>query len=148
MRTCLKAATLIAAMAIIATAPAYAHPHPASEPGDPLGTVINRAIHAGGPFFTPAERAVIERKCGFAPGTWDGRDFSMSNGVFDCQNGRKVDDPKMRALMQVAQPRISARISAAMAQPEVREAIRQTASRAAREALANLAGRYRDSDSE
>ena len=144
MKTGLKAATLVAAMAIVAAVPAYAHP--VDGPGDPLGTVINRAIHAGGPFFTPAERAVIERKCGYAPGQWDGRDFSMSNGVFDCQNGRKVDDAEMRALMQAAQPRISARISAAMARPEVQAAIRATASRAAREALANLADRNPNSD--
>ena len=137
--------SLLASAAMFAAAP-IAYAHPVDEPGDPLGTVINRAIHAGGPFFTPAERAVIEHKCGYAPGQWDGRDFSMSNGVFECPNGKKVDDPEMRALMQVAQPRISARISAAMAQPEVQAAIRETASRAAREALANLAERYRESD--
>ena len=140
--------SFVAAAAIFAAAAPSAYAHPVGGPGDPLGTVITRAIYAGGPFFTPAERAVIERKCGYAPGQWDGRDFSMSNGVFECPNGKKVDDAEMRALMQVAQPRISARISAAMARPEVRAAINRTASRAAREALANLADRYRDEDSE
>jgi len=144
MKTGLKASAFVAAMAIVAAVPAYAHP--VDGPHDALGTVINRAIHAGGPFFTPAERAVIERKCGYAPGQWDGRDFSMSKGVFECPNGKKVDDAEMRALMQVAQPRISARISAAMARPEVQAAIRATASRAAREALANLADRNPNSD--
>ena len=139
--------SFVAAMAVTTAVPS-AYAHPVGKADDPLGTVINRAIHEGGPFFTPAEQAVINRKCGYAPGQWDGRDFSISNGVFECPNGRKVDDPEMRALLQVAQPRITARINQVMSRPEVQAAIRATASRAAQEALANLAERYRDTDSE
>ena len=137
--------TFLAGATMFAAAPAAAA-HPDEEPGDPLGTVINRAIHEGGPFFTPSEQAVINRKCGHAPGEWNGRNFSVNNGIFECPNGKKVDDPEMRALLRVAQPRISARISAAMARPEVQAAIRQTANEAARRALANLSDRNRDSD--
>jgi hypothetical protein len=106
--------------------------------GDPLGTIITRAIHDGGPFFTPAEQAVINRKCGYAPGEWDGYDVSIENGVFRCKNGRTVDDAEMRALLDVARPRISARVSAAMDRPEVKAAIREVARESVRKALANL----------
>jgi hypothetical protein len=140
----LKAATLVAAIFAAAAPSAYAHP--ADTPEDPLGTVIDGAIHAGGPFFTPAEQAVINRKCGYPPGQWDGHHFSVDNGVFECPNGKKVDDPEVRALLRVAQPRITARITAAMARPEVQAAIAETASKAVREALANLALDRRDSD--
>ena len=135
----------VAALAVTTAVPsAYAHPGPAGQ--DQLNTVINRAIHEGGPFFTPAEQAVINRKCGYAPGQWDGNDFSINNGVFLCPNGRTVDDAEMRALLKVAQPRITARINAVMARPEIRAAIRETANKAVREALANLSYRHRDSD--
>jgi hypothetical protein len=112
---------------------------------DPVRYICS-AIHEGGPFFTPQEQAVISRKCGYAPGEWSGHDFSINNGVFTCPNGRKVDDAEMRALLQVAQPRITARINAVMARPEVQAAIRETANGAMREALANLSERYREAD--
>ncbi len=135
--------SVVAATVVVTAVPsAYAHPRPHPHPGlaghDQLGTVINIAIHEGGPMFTPAEQAVINRKCGYAPGEWDDRNFNINNGVFHCRNGKVVDDAEMRALLEVAQPRISARINAAMARPEVREAIRRTAEEATRRALANL----------
>jgi hypothetical protein len=121
---------------LIAAVPASAAA--ASDDPAPLGTVINEAIHRDGPMLTPAEQGVIRAKCGYAPGEWDGSDFSINNGVFLCSNGKKVDDPEMRALLKVVQPRISARVSAAMTSPEVQAAIRATADEAARKALANL----------
>ena len=137
--------SFVAAVAMLAVVPsAYAHPDGAAH--DPLNTVINRAIHEGGPFFTPAEQAVINRKCGYAPGQWDGNNFSINNGIFVCPNGRKVDDAEMRALLKVAQPRITARIHAVMARPEIQAAIRETANQAVREALANLSDRHGHSD--
>jgi len=111
---------------------------PIHERDSALGAIINRAIHEGGPFFTPAERALIDRKCGYAPGEWDGYDVSIGDGVFRCTNGKTVDDAEMRALIKVAQPRIAARVTAAMAQSEVRAAIHREAMAAARNALANL----------
>jgi hypothetical protein len=110
----------------------------AEAAGDRLGETISRAIKAEGPFFTDAERAVIERKCGYAPGEWDGFDANMSDGRFVCTNGKRVDDAEMRALMDVAGPRIGRRVSAAMARPEVEAAIAAVAEAATREALASV----------
>jgi hypothetical protein len=120
-----------------------AEPAVAAEP-EPLGTIISEAIHKGGSFFTPSERALISAKCGYKPGDWDGLSMSVNNGVFTCGNGRKVDDPQMRAMLKAAQPRISARINKAMASPRVQDAIRQHASDAARKAIENLARGYQD----
>ena len=103
---------------------------------------IQAALRADGPFFTPAERAVIERKCGYRRGEWDGFDSNMMNGQFHCTNGRVVDDPEMRALLRVASPRISARVHAAMSRPDIREAI----SRVAREATARAMLHERERD--
>jgi hypothetical protein len=100
----------------------------AKEPGvagEQLGAVIERAIKGEGPFFTAEERAVIERKCGYAPGSWDGFEANMSDGAFRCRDGRRVDDAEMRALLAVAQPRIERRIEAAMESPEVKAAFEE-----------------------
>ena len=129
---------LAAGLALMtACAPALAAGSP-DDQGDALGTVISRAIHEGGPFFTATERAVISAKCGYAPGEWDGFDANIQNGVFHCENGKTVDDAEMRARLEVAQPRITARVNAAMARPEVRAAISAVARKAARDAIANL----------
>ena len=131
--------TAISAVALSAPAVA-ARVH---ERDQTLSAMINRAIREGGPFFTPAERAVIERKCGYSPGEWDGYDVNIQNGVFRCANGKPVDDAEMRALLQVAKPRIVARVTDAMARPEIRAAIRDHAIAAAQAAIANLAT-YKD----
>ena len=111
---------------------------PESEANQRLEQVIERAIKADGPFLTPAEQKVIAEKCGYRPGEWDGDQINMSNGVFRCTNGRRVDDSEMRALMEVAGARIGRRVSAAMARPEVNEAIARVASEASRSAMANI----------
>jgi hypothetical protein len=116
----------------------------ATGPKDPLGAVINDALREGGPFFTAPERALIISKCGYRPGEWDGDNININNGVFTCTNGKRVDDPQMRAMLKVASPRIGARVSAAMARPEVKEAIREVADEAVRNALAGLASRPAD----
>ena len=103
-----------------------------------LHRTIQRAIRAEGPFFTPREQAVINAKCGYAPGEWDGHDVNINNGVFRCRNGKRVDDPEMRALLDVAQPRIQQRVRSAMAQPEVEAAIRQVSENATRRAMASI----------
>jgi len=77
-------------------------------------SAFDEAINAGGSFFTPAEQALISRKCGYAPGAWDGRDVHISNEVFRCRNGKRVDDPEMRSLLRVAQPRIDRRLELAI----------------------------------
>ena len=114
---------------------------PKSEAGERLGEATERAMRAAGPFFTEAEQAVIRRKCGYAPGEWDGFDIHVSDKVLTCKNGKRVDDAEVRALMEVAGPRIGRRVSAAMNAPEVREAIAAVASEATREAMAELGKR-------
>ena len=88
-----------------------------------LTALINRQIRAEGSFFTPAEQQVVIAKCGYRPGEWDGFEASMMNGAFHCTNGRRIDDPEMKAVMAAAAPRIERRVNAIMASPEVRTAI-------------------------
>ena len=103
-----------------------------------MRSAIDHAIHAGGPLLLPAERALVERKCGYPAGSWDGRDFNMNNGVLVCSNGRRVDDPEVRAMMENASPRISRRVREAMNRPEVRAAIAEVSREATEAALARL----------
>jgi hypothetical protein len=128
----------IALVGVLAAGAAAAGPERGSAEAR-LEAVIKRAIHAEGPLLLASERALIERKCGYAPGQWDGNNFNMSNGVLHCSNGRKVDDPEVRAMMDVAGPRIGRRVSAAMARPEVKAAISAVAREASAEAMAELA---------
>lgn len=109
---------------------------------DALDRIIDRELHAGGSFFTPEERALIERKCGYAPGTWDGFQLNITNHVLICTNGRRVDDAEVRAMLRVAEPRIERRVNEIMSRPAVRAAIERVASaataRAMREVRAEL----------
>jgi len=135
--------------AIFATCVAIAVTQPAeaqsgrSDAQARLQAEIQRAIHAEGPMLLASERALIERKCGYAPGSWDGENFSMTNGILICSNGRRVDDPEVRSMMAVAGRRISRRVNAAMASPQIRAAIDAVAEEAEAEALAALAERRR-----
>lgn len=144
----LAAASLVGALALAsASAPAAAHPHGgnsaaerhaarAHAAGERLGVVLDRAIRRGGPFFTAEERAVIERACGFAPGSWDGYDADIREEGFVCSNGRWADTEEARAVMAVAGPRVSARLSAAINRPEVRAAMDEVTQSAAAAAAA------------
>ena len=107
----------------------------AEAAGDRLGATIERAIKGEGPFFTAEERRVIEAKCGYAPGSWDGYEANVTNRVFVCRDGKRVDDAEMRALLAAAEPRIEKRVKAAMENPEIRRAIAAVAEEAEREAL-------------
>ena len=129
---------ILAAFAI-GPAPAIATPE-----SDALSQTINREIRAGGPFFTADERALIERKCGYAPGQADGFQANISNGVFTCSNGRRVDDPEMRAMLHTAQPRIRARVNAIMASPAINAAIDRVARAATDRALREVRASRRD----
>ena len=136
------AAILAAAIAIAAAAPVLAQSG-RSDAQARLHREIDRAIHADGPMLLASERALVERKCGYAPGSWDGYNFSMNDGVLICSNGRRVDDPEVRAMMAVAGPRISRRVNEAMARPAVREAIEAVADEASAAALAAMSERHR-----
>ncbi|HEU0098261.1 MAG TPA: hypothetical protein VFQ67_05730 [Allosphingosinicella sp.] len=135
MKTILICAAASAALAAAAGAVAGTHAE-ADREGEALSALINRELRSGGSWFTPAERAVIERKCGYAPGEWDGFEANLSNGRFTCRNGRVVaDDPEMRAVLRAAEPRIRARVEAVMARADVTAAIERVARVAAAEAL-------------
>ena len=131
------AAILVVGLGVSVAMPADAQRHRSGAEAR-LNAVIERAIHADGPFFTQSERALIERKCGYAPGSWDGNNLNMSNGIMTCGNGRRVDDPEVRAMMEVAGERISRRVNAVMQSPEIRNAIAAVARQASEEALAEL----------
>jgi len=107
----------------------------AEAAGDRLGAAIERAIKGEGPFFTPEERALVEAKCGYARGSWDGFEANTRNGGFVCRDGRRIDDAEMRAMLAVAQPRIERRVRAAMQREDVQGAIRAVAEQAQRQAL-------------
>lgn len=135
------AKTGLAVLALSAAAGGWAASRPgtaAEARSEALGALVDARIRAGGSFFTPAEQAVIVRLCGYRPGEWDGFEVGMENSVFRCTNGRRVDDPEMRAVMEAARPRIARRVEAVMASEEVRAAISRVAEAATREALAAL----------
>lgn len=139
-------ATSIRAAALAALALTLAAPAPASGPSEPqedsLSTLIDRNLRSGGSWFTAQERAVIERKCGYASGEWDGFEANMSDGTFTCRGGKVVDDPEMRAVLKAAAPRIEARVEAVMARADVAAAIARVAEVAAAKALREVeAGR-------
>lgn len=129
----------MATLALFTLTPAEATPGE-----DALSQVINRELRAGGPFFTTDERALIERKCGYASGRADSFQANISNGVFTCSDGRRVDDPEMRAMLRTAQPRIARRVSAIMASPAINAAINRVASEATESALRQIRARQRD----
>ncbi len=130
----------VAMLAAFALTPAAA----TTPESDALGQLIRRELRAGGPFFNAGERALIERKCGYAPGQYDGFEANISNGVFTCGNGRRVDDPEMRAMLDTARPRIQARVRTVMASPTVTAAISRVAREATERALARVRARRGD----
>ncbi len=119
----------------------------AAEPGDHgLGGLIHERLRAGGPFFTAQERAVIDRACGYGPGEWDGYSLNTENDVLHCADGRRVDDPAVRAVLRAAAPRISRRVSAVMASPEVEAAIARITEEATASTMAAVRLRFGEDD--
>ncbi|HYG48249.1 MAG TPA: hypothetical protein VD846_09955 [Allosphingosinicella sp.] len=141
-------AAALAAFALALAAPAAAPARaggeaPASAREEALSTVIDRGLRSGGSWFTAEERALIERKCGYAPGEWDGFEANLSDGTFICRDGRRVEDAEMRALLRAAAPRIEARVEAVMKRADVTAAIARAAEAAAAEALLGMEARRR-----
>jgi hypothetical protein len=133
-------AALALALAAAAAAPVQAR---AEAEQDELSALIDRELRSGGSWFTPAERGVIERKCGYAPGTWDGFEANLSRGTFVCRDGRVVDDPEVRAVLRAAAPRIEARVGAVMERADVAATIARVAGAAAARALGRAEARGR-----
>lgn len=135
-------AAALAALALALTGPAPASGPPQAQE-EALSTLIDRNLRSGGSWFTSEERAVIERKCGYAPGEWDGFEANLSDATFTCRGGRVVDDPEMRAVLKAAAPRIEARVEAVMARADVAAAIGRVAEAAAAETLRQVEARRR-----
>ena len=132
------AATLAALLVTGAAAGTGAAGTPEKEATHALTTMINQQIRAEGSFFTPKEQQIIIAKCGYAPGEWNTFDANMTDGVFVCTNGRRIDDPEMKAVMAAASPRIKRRVNEVMARPEVRDAIHRVAVAAEAAAMRRL----------
>jgi len=122
------------AMALSGGAWAERPPAATKAAGDRLGAAIERAIRADGPFFAPRERALVEARCGYAPGSWDGFEANTEARAFICRDGRRIDDPEMRAMLAVACPRIERRVRTAMQREDVQGAIRAVSEQAQRQA--------------
>jgi hypothetical protein len=116
-------AALAAAMLAAAPAAARSESRQMQVVEARLEAALVEALRADGPFFTAQERALIERACAYPAGSWNGYEFSMTDGVLHCTNGLDVDTPEVRAMMDVAAPRIGRRVAAAMARPRVRSAV-------------------------
>ena len=140
MRLSVRTLNLVVLAALVLI-PASATATPESEA---LGRTISRELRAGGPWFTAGERALVERRCGYAPGQWDGFEVSISNDALICRDGRRVEDPGVRAMLREASPRISARVRGVMARPAVRNAIDRGARLATERALAQVRARHGD----
>lgn len=123
-----------ATIAVMCAAPASAQ----DDAGDRLSQTIDTALEADGPWLLPQERALIARKCGYATDSDDNQSINMSDGVLICANGRRVDDPEVRAMAEVASERISRRVHAIMDSPAVRNAIAAVSDEAVRAAMASL----------
>ena len=89
-----------------------------------LDHLIDSAIDSH-QFFTPQERAVIERACGYRPGEWSGVQINMGGDTYFCTNGRQVHSPEVRAVMAEVSPRIDAYVDSVMRRPDVIAAQRE-----------------------
>lgn len=85
--------------------------------------------------ITDAERATIRAKCGGGEG---GDSITSRDGILICKNGRRIDDPEVRAIVTRVGDRAAAHVASVMAKPEVRQALSGEALRAARAALRDV----------
>jgi len=105
-----------------------------AEKGE-LGALVSAAYDQNKPALTEAERDLIGSKCGYASGEWKGRNIRMHDGVLDCGNGRRVDDPEVRTIMAAFGKRVRAHVDSVMKRVEVRRAISREAAEASRKAM-------------
>ncbi len=118
-------AALAMTISALSALPAGATDNEVSAAEERLDQLVDRAVGDGSAFFTFGERAVIERACGYAPGTWDASGVNMIGHVFHCTNGRRVTSPEVRAAVAAASRRIKAHVNVVMKRPEIVAALRQ-----------------------
>ena len=116
--------------------------------GARLGELITSRLRAGGPFFTNEEKAVIDRACGYAPGEWDGFELNTRDDVLICTDGRRVDTPEVRRVLDAARPRIERRVEEIMDSAEVRGAIARITSHATARAMRAMETAFAATDDE
>jgi len=119
-------------LALAVAAMGLASPSLAKPDHNGVGRVVAEAIEREGPMITDAERATIRAKCG---GGEEGDSITSRDGVLICKNGRRVDDPEVRAIVARVGDRAAAHVASVMARPQVRQALSGEALRAARAAL-------------
>ncbi|MBX3564200.1 MAG: hypothetical protein KF730_06435 [Sphingomonas sp.] len=132
MPTFTYAAAALAALGatMLATAPATAPFH--HEDG--LGAAIRAAGERQDPIVTKADKALIAAKCGYAA-DWDGHNISINDGVLKCADGRKIDDPEVRAMSKAISARADKYVEGIMSDPAVKRAMDGTIERETRAAL-------------
>jgi hypothetical protein len=105
---------LVAASAAGGFAAADASPGAAAE-------AIERAFDEEGPILSQPDRAMIRAKCGSGARSDTGVQFN--GGAPVCSNGRRVDDPEVRALAASIERRVKTHLDRAMRRPEVKAAL-------------------------
>ena len=110
----------------------------ASPATQDANAALKSAIDAAGarhePIVTPADKALIAKKCGY-PADWDGKNISLNHGVLICENGKRVADAETKALEVRISTRARAYANAVVNDPAVKRAIDMVASQATKEAL-------------
>lgn len=108
----------------------------APEPGrdDELSAAIKSAGERQDPIVTKADKALIAAKCGYAA-DWNGDNISINNGVLKCANGKKVDDPEVRAMSKAISARAEKYVEGIMSDPAVKRAMDGTIERETKAAL-------------
>jgi hypothetical protein len=74
-----------------------------------------------GPILSQTDEAMIRAKCGTGPARNSGIQFN--GGALVCSNGRRVDDPEVRALAARIDSRVKAHLDRVMRRPEVKAAL-------------------------
>lgn len=103
--------------------------------GDSLGRKIDHAIREQGPLITADEQALIRAKCGYRAGEWDGDSIQIDEDGLRCANGRRVNDPQVRAMGKAIGKRVSVYVGKVMKRPDIQAAISGEAQRASEAAM-------------
>ena len=123
-----KASAVIAGLVLALAGPA------AAAPGEEAGRKL------AGPkasIFTDGERAVVAARCGYGA-EWNGRNVVMNDGVLICSNGRRVNDPEVRAITARVGERVRVRVREAIDQAQVARTISRRAREQVRERMRHL----------
>lgn len=112
---------------------AFAATASVSPAHDAIGDAV--APHEPKSWFTPAQKAYISAKCGVDV---DARhsNFDIHGSVMTCPDGRRVDDPQVKAIGDDVSRRATEFAASVMKQADVQRAIAMTAHTNVRKALA------------